>query len=256
MRRLKNGLLIAFTLLLVAAGAVMPGIAGYLQDSYSANTQESRIFDSVSLTLRQDSELARVLRLLMEHSYIATVWENHTVHNKQQAAEEALDALEWMYKCGLLEDDSLEYLGEPSATPYALAAYVEDKEVYDHSEMGGSGFGGGELYAVAWDCWWPVEKGQAGHMIRMDDETGKILLAVINTPAFVPGEEVYVRMDKWKGFVEDHYGFKVTSVAELYNNNIDLAEFVFYVDLEDGGDPFTLDLQMNYDSVYLIPCMM
>lgn len=31
MRRVKNGLLVVFTLLLVVAGAVMPGVAGYLQ---------------------------------------------------------------------------------------------------------------------------------------------------------------------------------------------------------------------------------
>ena len=33
MKGVKNGLLVFVTLLLVAAGAVMPGVAGYIQDS-------------------------------------------------------------------------------------------------------------------------------------------------------------------------------------------------------------------------------
>ena len=91
------------------------------------------------------------------------------------------------------------------------------------------------------------------YMLRMDDETGKILMAFICTPVFVPGEEVYDRMDHWKTFVEDHYGFEVTSVAEMYID-VDIAEFIFYLDLEDGGEPLTLCLQMSYDMAYLAPC--
>ena len=55
MRRLKNGLLVALTLLLVTAGAVMPEAVSYLQDSLSGPMLEERLaFDSFSLTLRQD----------------------------------------------------------------------------------------------------------------------------------------------------------------------------------------------------------
>ena len=57
MRRLKNGLLVALTLLLVTAGAVMPEAVSYLQDIYGANLEERFAFDSFSLTLRQESDL-------------------------------------------------------------------------------------------------------------------------------------------------------------------------------------------------------
>ena len=41
MRRLKNGLLVALTLLLVTAGAVMPEAVSYLQDIYGANQSQT-----------------------------------------------------------------------------------------------------------------------------------------------------------------------------------------------------------------------
>ena len=46
MRRLKNGLLVALTLLLVTAGAVMPEAVSYLQDIYGANQEDRYAFDS------------------------------------------------------------------------------------------------------------------------------------------------------------------------------------------------------------------
>lgn len=237
MRRVKNGLLVVFTLLLV--------VAGYLQDSYGASMQETRSFDSFSLTLRQDSELAQVLRLLVEQNYVVVDWDNHTAYNKKQAEGIVEKTLQMMYKYGLMEDD-------------ALDAYSEEIR-YSGEETDSAGAGavlgssGGELYAVAWDCQWRDEKGRMEYMLRIDDETGKILMAFIRAPVFVPGEEVYDRMDHWKNFVEDHYGFEVTSVAEMYID-VDIAEFIFYLDLEDGGEPLTLCLQMSYDMVYLAPC--
>ncbi len=258
MRRVKNGLLVVFTLLLVVAGAVMPGVAGYLQDSYGASMQETRSFDSFSLTLRQDSELAQVLRLLVEQNYVVVDWDNHTAYNKKQAEGIVEKTLQMMYKYGLMEDDALDALGTPHVEPCALAAYSEEIR-YSGEETDSAGAGavlgpsGGELYAVAWDCQWRDEKGRMEYMLRIDDETGKILMAFIRAPVFVPGEEVYDRMDHWKNFVEDHYGFEVTSVAEMYID-VDIAEFIFYLDLEDGGEPLTLCLQMSYDMVYLAPC--
>lgn len=207
--------------------------------------QETRSFDSFSLTLRQDSELAQVLRLLVEQNYVVVDWDNHTAYNKKQAEGIVEKTLQMMYKYGLMEDD-------------ALDAYSEEIR-YSGEETDSAGAGavlgssGGELYAVAWDCQWRDEKGRMEYMLRIDDETGKILMAFIRAPVFVPGEEVYDRMDHWKNFVEDHYGFEVTSVAEMYID-VDIAEFIFYLDLEDGGEPLTLCLQMSYDMVYLAPC--
>lgn len=226
MRRVKNGLLVVFTLLLVVAGAVMPGVAGYLQDSYGASMQETRSFGSFSLTLRQDSELAQVLRLLVEQNYVVVDWDNHTAYNKKQAEGIVEKTLQMMYKYGLMEDD-------------ALDAYSEEIR-YSGEETDSAGAGavlgssGGELYAVAWDCQWRDEKGRMEYMLRIDDETGKILMAFIRAPVFVPGEEVYDRMDHWKNFVEDHYGFEVTSVAEMYID-VDIAEFIFYLDWRMAG---------------------
>ena len=49
MRRLKNGLLVALTLLLVTAGAVMPEAVSYLQDIYGANLEERFALDRKSV---------------------------------------------------------------------------------------------------------------------------------------------------------------------------------------------------------------
>ena len=53
MRRLKNALLVAATLLLVAAGAAMPGATSYFLDAYGSRLEERVSFDSFFLTLRQ-----------------------------------------------------------------------------------------------------------------------------------------------------------------------------------------------------------
>ena len=68
MRRCKRFLLVLFTLTLAAAGAAMPFAASWLQDARQT-VSETRSFDSFRLTLRQEVDLGRTLRLIAASNY-------------------------------------------------------------------------------------------------------------------------------------------------------------------------------------------
>ena len=85
MRRLKNALLVAATLLLVAAGAAMPGAASYLLDAYGSRLEERVSFDSFFLTLRQETDLGRTLKLIAGSDYYV----------EEAAASEEASLNEW-----------------------------------------------------------------------------------------------------------------------------------------------------------------
>ena len=113
MRRLKNGLLVALTLLLVTAGAVMPEAVSYLQDIYGANLEERLACDSFSLTLRQESDLGGTLKLIAGADYYveeAKASEDIRL-SEQDALEAAQDVLVLLVNHGLLNKNAAGQIG-------------------------------------------------------------------------------------------------------------------------------------------------
>lgn len=248
MRRLKSALLVLSTLLLVAAGAAMPGAVGYIQDAYGAGRQESRSFDSFSLTLRQDSETARLLRRLARGDYWmeeAVDWSEQPVqptHTARQAADAAMEALAWMAKCGVIESGALEDMGTPQVTASIIKtdsnlSWQEgagDSDTSAQASLGVDPETEIETVAIAWDCWWPeIESDRAGPMVRIDDGTEKLLMAMVPTPREGKSVDLDYQAECWRKFLEDHYGFAVVNTAEYLYDDGD-ARYSFHLDPEDG----------------------
>jgi len=254
-RRLKNTLLVLFTLLLVAAGAAMPGVTTYVQDSYGAGMQEDRSFDSFSLTLRQDSEAARILRYIASGNYWmeeAVNWieeSENLAYTPQQAGEAAVDVLERMAKCGVMDASVLENIGTPQITLSTLRTDASLFALGDDisgpaASLGENPEEGVELITFAWDCWWPEVEDGFSPMVRIDDTTGKILLAMVPTPWQKYGIDFAEQEKGWELFLADHYGFEVVGISRQYYDGGD-ARLTFQLDPEDGEGQLPVVVDIN-----------
>lgn len=245
MKRVKNILLVLGTLIMVAAGALMPGIVSYLQDAYGLNRQESRSFDSFSLTLRQDSEAARLLRRLAAGNYWVEEgidWANEPVqpvHTPKQAEDAAVEVLERMVKCGVLESSVLEERGTPEVTVSAAKTdsnllVPTDGEDNAQASLGIVPETEVELISIAWNFWW--RNGRSTYYapeVQIDDATEKLLMATVPMPTNGGVIDFDNQQKCWTAFLEDHYGFDVINVEKTYHPDGD-AEYIFDLDPEDG----------------------
>lgn len=228
MKRLRRWLLLLATLLLIGAGAGMPWAAARVQDLYGIASREVLPLDTVSLTLRKESEIGAVLRM-MGRSYELEDTPGETVLTEQGACAAALEALAEMNRYGLLESGWMEDYG-----------YIEP-DIPDRLKAGGSGSampllltGEDGTAAAVWWCSWrgpycpPYE-------LMIDDATGLAISGFI--PCLPPdgagdAELFYQRMEHWMNFFQDYYGIEIYGVAD---NVYDAAhEFLFGFDPGDG----------------------
>lgn len=245
MKRVKNILLVLGTLIMVAAGALMPGIVSYLQSSYGAGMQESRSFDSFSLTLRQDSDTARLLRRLAAGNYWVEEgidWANEPVqpvHTPKQAEDAAVEALELMVKCGVMDSGVLEERGTPDVTVSAAKTDSNLLEPTDGEDNAQISLGivpetEAELISIAWNFWW--RNGRSTYYapeVQIDDATEKLLMATVPMPANGGVIDFDNQQKCWAAFLENHYGFDVINVEKTYHPDGD-AEYIFDLEPEDG----------------------
>lgn len=257
MRRVKNGLLILFTLALVAAGAVMPFLAAELEDAYGMIRQETRSFDSFSLTLREDSDLNRALRV-MSSPYDVEAYGGETMLDEDMVMEAATGILEWMVKCGVLSQTSLEWLewlGQPMISCWQFTV---------GENYAGPGREGDA--AVVWDIEW---SDLPYYFLRIDDSTGKMLMCAVQNPYFYDGsvtksyagnqsatipaedwvlagwindnpENIFNLADNWRLFLSDHYRVELALPEAMWYD--DSVRFLFQMDLEDGKKPLPMVL--------------
>ena len=228
MKRLKRWLLLLGTLLLIGAGAGMPWAAARVQDRYGIASQEVLPLDEVSLTLRKESEIGSVLRLVAD-PYDYTDWPSETGMTGEEICAAALDALGELDRHGLLESGWLgDYYG-----------YIEPG-IPARLKAGGTAAAAPQLLigadgttAVVWWCTWEGNACPA-YTFLVDDATGLILSGYLpcRTEEKGDAEEPYRRMERWLNFFQDYYGIEIYGFAD---NAYDAAhEFIFGFDPEDG----------------------
>lgn len=242
MRRLTRWLLPLITLLLIGAGAGMPWAAARMQDRYRIPAREIRPLDTVSLTLRKDSEIGDILRL-MNNMYDQGEWPGETAMTEEEACAAALDVLSELDKAGLIESG---WLGD-----YGYA----DPGILERMKAGG-GCGATPVLcigedgssAIIWTCHWK-ETGCPNYMLGIDDATGLALYGNIPTPFPEEPEVIYKRMECWRVFFQDYYGIDIPSVSEdLYDA---ASAFVFPFDPEDGLGPLALSVYLyDFETVF------
>ena len=242
MKFLKRLPLLLGTLLLIGTGAVMPWAAGQIQDHYSISSQEVLPFDPVSLTLRKDSEIGSVLRLVGDF-YDETEWPGETALTEEEACSAALGALAQLDQAGLLDFiygdyealgilENLKASGGSKAIPLLVI-----------SEYGSS--------AIIWSCQWKTTEG-LNYTLLVDDATGLAVIGYIVCPLGEVLETVYQRMERWRIFFQDYYGIEIPMVEE---NIFDAGhQFIFRFDPEDGLGECGLSVYLyDYEMVFY-PC--
>lgn len=245
MKRLKSCLLVLLTLLLTGVGAGMPWAAARFQDRYGIAAQETLPLDAVTLTLRQESEIMAVLRL-MSGSYEEDIWEGETNLDGEDACAAALDALAELERAGLLESG---WMGD--------YGYIEPG-ILERLKTGGEGSAVPILYtsmdgtsAVIWLCTWNG-KLCPSYTLQVDDATGKAVSGFLPSADAAEPEDAYRRMDRWRVFFQDYYGIEIPTVEE---NVYDAAsEFIFHFDPEDGGGPLGLRVGLYAFEMDFFPC--
>lgn len=204
MRRLKSALLVLVTLLLVAAGAAMPGVAAYVQDAYGLSRQEDRSFDSFSLTLREETDLGRTLRLIEGSDYY--IEEAQQADGVRMTRAEVLTAAEELMKMliqfGLLEQTAA---GLPTIWPQTLCA------------------NDGSVSIPTWSLSWSMPDPSSDFYVWLDDASGKAFLISLPSVGYSTSyiikngtEPVYVQAENWRAFLEEYYGTEVTLADEMW----------------------------------------
>ena len=245
MKRLKRWMLVLLTLLLTGAGAGMPWAAARIQDRYGIAGQETLPLDAVNLTLRQESEIIAVLRLMAD-TYDQTEWPGETRLTEEDACAAALDALGELERAGLLESgwmgdygyiepgilDRLKAGGTSSATPFMFIA------------LDGT-------TAIIWLNTW---EGNACPMYQLwiDDATGLAVSGFLPSADVTEPEDAYRRMERWRVFFQDYYGIEIPTVEEnIYDA---AAEFILHFDPEDGAGPLGLRVCLYGFEMDFSPC--
>lgn len=232
MRRLRRLALPLFTLLLVAAGAAMPFAASYLQDARQTEP-ETRSFDSFSLTLRQEADLGRTLKLIAGSDYY--IEEAQQAEDARMTQAEVLAAgeelVEEMIRFGLL-DTRFAYL--PTIYPQTLCAYD------------------GSVSVSTWTLEWDIPEKESSLYVWLDDASGKAFL--ISAPSLHYGksyianagkEPIYAQTENWRAFLADYYGTEVRIAhEEWFDSAVELA-LVFPLGKEDEAE-FQLDLYIYF----------
>ncbi len=233
MRRFKRYLLALTTLLLVAAGAVMPFAVSRLQDARQAGT-EVRAFDPFSLTLRQEADLGRTLRLVAgSNYYIKDAEQAEDVRMTQAEVRAAAEELmKKLIEFGLLENMAASYSWR--IWPQVLCA--NDGSVSIPT--------------------WTFDSGMPDSLyFWLDDAAGKAFLITIpsikhsrNYVYNVSSEPIYAAAENWRAFLEDYYGTEVHIARETWFDTTVEFALIFPLEAEEAGEQanFQLDLYIHF----------
>lgn len=235
MKRCRSALLVLVTLTLAAAGTAMPFAAAYMQDARQTDP-EIRSFDSFSLTLRQEVDLGRTLKLIAGSNYY--IAEAEQAEDAGMTQTEVLAAgeelLEELSRFGLL-DQYPAYL--PKVWPQTLCAYDEDVSI--------------PTWTIEWNM--PDEHGNC--YVWLDDAAGKAFLITVPSPHYTNnyiyndrGELIYAAAENWRAFLEDYYGTEVSIGNEVWFDSSARFALIFSLGTAEDEEQsfFQLDLYIYF----------
>lgn len=232
MRRLKNALLVLLTLLLVAAGAAMPAAVSYMQDVYGPSLEESRSFDSFSLTLREETDLGRTLKLIAGSDYY--VEEAQASEAASLSEGQALDAAQAVLT-ELAQHGLLDRLPQELSTP----------DVWPQTLISKDGTAALPMWSVSW-------RGGPEYL-WLDDAAGKAVMITVGCPSYstkyvfnVDSEPIYAQAENWRQFLEDHYGTEVRIAGEEWFDPSVRFSLSFPLGGEGEQADFQLDLYIYF----------
>lgn len=193
MRRMKSVLLVLLTAVLVAAGAVMPYAVSRAQDQYLENQQEVWVFDPVGLRLGNEPKVWPAL-CLMAGSYDLMGWVGETNLSEEDARNAARVA------AAVLEDNGLAVAG---ISLVSLEHMWGEADLMVSSDVRGLS---AVIWIFSWD--WVSDESEGFANIYIDDNTGKMVSAIVAAEYMDEPEETYKQMEAWRVFLADYYGLE------------------------------------------------
>ncbi len=198
----KRGILaIVCTILLVLAGAAMPGAVSAFQDHRLESQTGSRQTLDVNLTLRKTDNMGGTLTLFSSRYTSYELVKDRQDQTEEQAEAAALEAVELLRQEGLLSGDVLQVVEGKSDVSF----YVSKEN--------------DSLFSVIWCCL--LETPEGYHTIYIDDTTGKLVgVAGLPTNALELGldiadpEWMSAEAKRWADFCQSYYGFDSVVVQE------------------------------------------
>ncbi len=229
MRRLRRWLLAAITLTLAAVGAAMPFAASYLQDARQTGS-ETRSFDSFRLTLRQEADLGRTLKLIAGSDYY--VAEDEEAADARMTPEEVLAAADELMKelarFGLLEYPVSSF---PRIFPQTLCA------------------NDGSVSIPTWTLDWNIPDVGEDFYVWLDDASGKAFMISLPSTSYSTAEisrnvmePIYARTENWRAFLEEYYGTEVRIGNEVLFDYSMRLELLFPLGTAEDKAEYQLDL--------------
>lgn len=236
MRRLKNALLVLFTLLLVAVGAAMPFAASYLQDARQTGS-ESRSFDSFSLTLREEADLGRTLELIAGSDYY--IAEGEEAADARMTKADVLTAAEELMKM---------------LTQYGLAEHTTSSlpRIWPQTLCANDGSFSIPTWTLQWDA-------PDSLYVLMDDASGKAFLLSLPCMGYSEKylakngtEPIYAQAENWRAFLEDYYGTEVQLADEEWFDASARFALTFPLGLADGEKAeFQMELYIYFGDSFV-----
>lgn len=228
MRAFKTYLLYLFTLFCVLSGAAMPYLASQVQDARIGKLQQTMTLATVDLTLRQESDIGRALRLLSQEYKEIILWGDETSMVAGDAYWAAVDAVMELDRYELLLQEIAEYLPNTEVQAEAHMLVAED---------------GGSI--LVWDCAWGVDK-RWYCSATVDDATGKLIRASVGfdfTDSKMAWEETaFLQMEKWVAFIQDYYSVMLIDVEDITMPMEGGLRFYMRFALEDTFYDMSLDV--------------
>lgn len=263
MRHVKNVLLVLFTLLLVAVGAFMPLAASELEDAYGANKSETWVFDSFSLTLKQEADLGRILRVVENGSYYVheASKSSSALLTEGLALEAAENVLTELVEYGLIDKAVWAELLDPRVQAQEIFPMGIDEPLLTEEErlqLEKEGlvlpYDAGNSASTDWN----VEEGEAipawtviwnrpdYFYIWVDDASGKaIQISTFLGQELATAQEAVNVAEKWVRFLGDYYGVEVTRSSAYWYDD-DSVAFLLSFPLGENEEQF-------YMTLYLFP---
>lgn len=260
MRRFKRYLLVLVTLLLVAAGALMPFAVSHVQDARQVEA-EVRPFGSFQLTLKEEADLSRLLGAIAGKAYYIneTPDAEDTALTQGLALAAAEDLLTQLLKYGLLKKGTLAQFSDPRVRPQIVIPVVYTDTETDRAAAVLPGpdydpFPGNYIEEDGIPTWTIVWDQPNDSYIWLDDASGKAIYIQIpslsdlgkydGSAAF--DEKVYALTENWREFLSDYYSTEVQIAGEEWYDDAVRFSLSFPLGAGEGQEIFHLDLFLYF----------
>jgi hypothetical protein len=194
--KIKSGILLWLAALAALAfGLLLPSIVYKVQNEGSAASSQQYMVDTIQLEMSKPAPVSDKLLLVSTQNHTMSL-DNGNKLSKETAYQAALAFLTFMQEHGVVLDPQ----AYTSHTAIPVLTFTQDSQ----------------NAAVIWECALRNPNNDSFIVIRLDDETGKMLSFIFSEYEFSiqssDGTATVLSADDWGNLCVEYYGFKSVTV--------------------------------------------